>query len=186
MRIYTIIAGVNGVGKSSFTGVLSGLSNNLGAIIDTYNITARLGGKALLGGKEAIRRINECLDKGVSFTQETTLSGSYTLNTIKRAMDKDYYIRLFYIGVNTAEESLKRIKNRVEKGGHDIPAADVQRRYAKRFDDLAKVLPYCNEVHLYDNENGFVEKAEYKNGGLIIKSSAVPKWLSELEKHLTA
>ncbi len=185
MKIYTIIAGVNGVGKSSFSGVLLGETNDLGMIIDTDKITAELGGDKLKGGKSAITKINQSLEMGVNFTQETTLSGSRTLKTIKKARELGYYIRLYYIGVNTAEESLKRIKNRVEKGGHDIPAEDVKRRYNKRFEDLENVLPFCNEVKLYDNENGFMEKAEYKNGSLIIKGGNIPEWLKELREYLS-
>lgn len=184
MKKYTIIAGVNGVGKSSFTGVLSELLNDLGQIIDTDSITAKMNGNKIQGGKEAIQRINNNLNKGISFTQETTLSGTRTLKTIRTAIEQDYYIRLYYIGVSSAEESIKRIKNRVEKGGHDIPSEDVQRRYNKRFEDLVTILPYCNEVHFYDNENGFTEKAEYKNGELIIKSTIIPKWLDELKHYL--
>ncbi len=182
MKIYTIIGGVNGVGKSSLTGVLAAESNDLGVIIDTDKITASLGGDKIKGGKAAIERINQCLEKGINFTQETTLSGSRTLKTIKRARELDYFIRLYYVGVNSAEESIRRIKNRVEKGGHDIPEQDVRRRYSKRFEDLANILPYCNEVRLYDNENGFVEKAEYKNGRLILKGSDIPEWIKALSE----
>ncbi len=184
MKIYTIIAGVNGVGKSSLTGVLIGESSDLGIIVDTDKITSELGGDKLKGGKAAIERINSSLEKGINLTQETTLSGARTLKTIKKARELDYFIRLYYVGVSTAEESIKRIKNRVEKGGHDIPEADVLRRYQKRFEDLVAILPYCNEVKLYDNENGFVEKAEYKNGEIIIKSGSIPKWLEELQQCL--
>ena len=175
MKIYTIIGGVNGVGKSSLTGVLSAICDDLGVIIDTTK---------LKGGKAAIERIDQSLEMGINFTQETTLSGSRTLKTIKKAIDRNYYIRLYYIGVNSAEESIKRIKNRVEKGGHSIPDDDVIRRYGKRFDDLLTILPYCNEVYFYDNENGFIEAAEYKNGQLMIKCDDVPEWLSELKKLL--
>ena len=184
MKTYTIIGGVNGVGKSSLTGVLVAENNDLGVIIDTDRITAESGNDKIKGGKAAIERINSSLERGINFTQETTLSGSRTLKTIKRARELDYFIRLYYIGVNTAEESLKRIKNRVEKGGHNIPDDDVKRRYNKRFDDLMNVLPYCNEAYFFDNENGFVEKAEYKNGSLVIKSNNVPDWLKEFEQLL--
>lgn len=34
MRVYTIIGGVNGVGKSSFTGVLKERSTDFGIIVD--------------------------------------------------------------------------------------------------------------------------------------------------------
>ena len=79
MKIYTIIGGVNGVGKSSLTGVLAAESNDLGVIIDTDKITAALGGDRIRGGKEAIKRINNSLKMGINLTQETTLSGSRTL-----------------------------------------------------------------------------------------------------------
>ena len=78
MKIYTIIAGVNGAGKSSLTGALKAERNDLGQIIDVDKITASLGGRAIEGGKTAIHKINECLDRGISFTQETTLSGVRT------------------------------------------------------------------------------------------------------------
>ena len=184
MKIYTIIGGVNGVGKSSLTGVLASESNDLGVIIDTDKITASLGGDKIKGGKAAIERINNSLAKGINFTQETTLSGSRILKTIKRARELDYFIRLYYVGVNSADESMKRIRNRVEKGGHDIPEQDVKRRYNKRFEDLVNILPYCNEVKFYDNENGFVEKAEYKNGELITKSKSIPEWIKDLKQYL--
>lgn len=60
------------------------------------------------------------------------------------------------------------------------------RRYGKRFEDLAIILPYCNEVRFYDNENGFVENAEYKNGILIFKSNIIPEWIKELELYLNS
>lgn len=184
MKIYTIIGGVNGVGKSSLSGVLSAENTDLGIIIDTDKLTAELGGDRIKGGKLAIERIEDCLKKGINFTQETTLSGVRTLKTIQKARELDYFIRLYYVGVSSSEESIKRIKNRVEKGGHNIAPQDVERRYSKRFEDLAKILPYCNEVRFFDNENGFTEKAEYKNGSLITKGGYVPDWINELADYL--
>ena len=179
MKTYTIIAGVNGSGKSSLTGSLSSVDDTLGIIIDTDEISKKYG--MLDGAKEAIRRIDHCLENGFSFTQETTLSGKKTLHTIRKAKEKGYYIRLLYVAVNSAEESIARIENRVRKGGHNIPEEDVRRRYSTRFEDLKKILPCCDVGEFYDNENGFVSVAEYRNGQLIIKTAVVPAWLKELE-----
>ncbi len=184
MKTYTIIGGVNGVGKSSFTGVLARKTDDLGIIIDTDRINAEFGGDRIKGEKKAIKLIDDCLDRGLSFTQETTLSGVRTLKTIRRAIERDYHIRLYYIGVGSCEESMLRIANRVRKGGHDIPSEDVKRRYEKRFNDLAAVLPYCSEAEFWDNENGFVNVGEYKNGSLVIYGNEQPLWLSELKAHI--
>lgn len=80
MRTYTIIGGLNGVGKSSFTGVLKERCEDLGQIIDVDKITAELGA----GGKAALNRIETCIEKKISFTQETTLSGYHTEATAKK------------------------------------------------------------------------------------------------------
>ena len=184
MKTYTIIGDVNGVGKSSFTGVLKERSTDLGVIVDVDRITAELGGNALAGGKAALGKINECIDKGISFTQETTLSGRKTEATAKQVRDLGYHVRLFYIGLDTAEESLSRIANRVRRGGHDIPYDDVVRRFAGRWEAVSKVLPFCDEAEFYDNDNGFVLVAEYRNGEIRTVGRRCPQWLMDLLKFM--
>ena len=180
MKTYTIVAGVNGCGKSSLTGVLRTEVDQLGTIIDVDKITVACGGNVVEGAKRAVALIDDCLEKGICFTQETTLSGKKTLNTVRRAMEQDYYIRLYYVGLNTMEESLLRIENRVKRGGHNIDTDAVTKRFAKRFEDLLAVLPYCNEATFYDNDNGFRTVAKYKNGELQPIGSNPPLWLTEL------
>lgn len=184
MKTYTIIGGVNGVGKSSFTGILKEQRSDLGIIVDVDKITAELGGNALAGGKAALKKIQDCIDKGVSFTQETTLSGRRTEATAREVTEKGYSVRLYYIGLDSAADSITRIANRVRRGGHDIPAQDVERRFAGRWEAVAKVLPYCTEAEFYDNGNGFVLVAEYRNGELRNVGEFVPTWLKEFREYL--
>ena len=181
----TVFAGgVNGVGKSSFTGILKEQRSDLGILIDVNKITAELGGNALAGGKAALKKINECIEKGVSFTQETTLSGRRTAATAREVIEKGYRVRLYYIGLDSAEESLLRIANRVRRGGHDISQEDVVRRFGERWEAVEKVLPYCDEAEFYDNDNGFQLVAEYRNGELRTVGSHCPNWLAELLRYL--
>lgn len=184
MKIYTIIGGVNGTGKSSLTGVLKAETTDLGRIIDVDTITVSMGGNRLQGGKEAIARIEDCLKKGICFTQETTLSGRRTERTVRRAREQGYYIRLYYVGLDTSKESLKRIQNRVEKGGHDIPPADVLKRFESRFRDVERILPYCDEAVFFDNENGFRAVGEYRNGEVIQTAGRAPEWFARLKEYL--
>ena len=154
MKTYTIIGGVNGVGKSSLTGVLRSELTDLGSVIDVDKLTASLGGDKLAGGKAAIRKIESCLEKGVCFTQETTLSGQRTERTIRAAKEAGYQIRLYYVGLDSTQES------------------------------LARILPYCDTAVFYDNNNGFVEVAEYQNGQLLLKGSYRPQWIVDLAGYL--
>jgi len=183
-KIYTIIGGVNGTGKSSFTGALKTQFTDLGEIIDVDKITANAGVSPIEGGKTALRKINDCLDKGISFTQETTLAGRRTEITASKAKEQGYFVRLFYIGLDTPEECMKRIANRVARGGHNINDEDVRRRFTGRWEALKKILPYCDEVQIFDNDNGFAEVAEYCNGRLLLKSEPSPQWLLDLSENL--
>ena len=166
MKIYTIVAGIDGCGKSSLLGILKTETQHIGQVFDE--------------NENAVALIEECLEREICFTQETTLSGRKTLDTIKRAIAKDYYIRLYYVGLDTMEESLLRIENRVKRGGHNIHTETVANRFSKRFDDLLAVLPYCNEATFYDNDNGFVTVAKYKNGEMHTIGKTLPAWLKEL------
>ena len=165
MRVYTIVGGVDGVGKSSFLGVLKEVDPIVGVLA-------------------ALDQIPACIDRRISFTQETTLSGRKTETTAKQVKDLGYHVRLFYIGLDTAAESLARIQNRVRRGGHDIPENDVERRFAGRWEAVSKVLPYCDEAEFYDNDNGFVKVAEYRNGELRTIGKHLPLWLRDLQEYL--
>ena len=184
MKVFTLIGGVNGAGKSSLTGALKAERTDLGIIIDPDKLAAELGGDEYEGGKLAVARIEKALGNGVNLTQETTLSGGYPKRLAKRAKEAGYDVRLYYVGLDSLPEALQRIQNRVATGGHDIPRQDVERRFARRFEDVAKVLPYCDEAKFFDNDNGFVLVAEYRNGELLPVGEARPAWLCELLKAL--
>jgi predicted ABC-type ATPase len=181
MNVYKIIAGVNGTGKSSFRGVLEGQNVNLGHIIDPNQIAKENNNDLITAAKIAVSSIRGYLDKNVSFTQETTLSGRTVLNTAAKARKAGYKISLYYIGLNSSQESVTRIANRVKKGGHNIPTEKVISRFEKRFDVLKELIVYCDEVSFYDNENGFVKVAEIINGKFRYISAYHPDWIIELK-----
>ena len=170
MKTFTIIGGVNGTGKSSLLGVLSTVTKDMGFVFNN--------------SESFDSGIDDCLPKGVSFTQETTLSGHKTEKTAARAKNLGYTIRLYYVGLDTVQECLDRIENRVRHGGHNIREDDVIRRFAGRWEAVAKVLPYCDIAYFYDNYNGFRKTAEYVNGEFIIMGDDSPKWTSELRDYL--
>ena len=102
---------------------------------------------------------------------------------ICQAHQEGYYIRLFYIGLNTLEDHLIRIQNRVQKGGESVDPVEVKRQFQTRFVDLKMVLPYCNEIEFMDNTNGFCGVAKMQGTELAIAENGrnclwLQEWLS--------
>jgi hypothetical protein len=56
------------------------------------------------------------------------------------AKSRGFEVVLIYIGTESVEINLARIKNRVLQGGHDVPEKDVRRRYQRSFRNLPIAL----------------------------------------------
>lgn len=156
-----------------FLSILKEIDPYLGVIIDTNDILI-----------EATTQ--NCISANVSFTREITLSGYKTEATAKQVKELGYHVRMFYVGLDTLDDSLTRIQNRVRRGGHDIPHNDVTRRFSGRWEAVAKVLPYCDEAEFYDNDNGFVKVAEYRNCEFRTIGMRSPNWILDLQNFLKA
>ena len=180
---YTLFAGVNGAGKSTFFKSLSlaSTSVDLGVRVNTDEIVReQLGGdwkdkKAqMMAGRIAIKTIKNCLNNGLSLNQETTLSGRTIITTIKNAKANGFSIELYYVGLESAQLSIDRVASRVLKGGHGIPEEDILRRYDKSFEHLKIILPLCDKVLVYDNS----KEGSFDNSKplLMVKDGIIRFW----------
>lgn len=169
---YVIFAGVNGAGKSTFYKQLQGFPARR---VNSDEILRQNGGdwrnvsdqaKAM---KEAVIRINDYLKRGISFNQETTLAGNSIISNIKKAKAQGYTVKVYYVGLESADLAVERVGVRVRQGGHGIAEEDVRRRYEQSLENLKKIIPICDVVKVYDNTKSFVNVAIYENG---VRSSA--------------
>ncbi len=103
MKKFTIVGGADSVGKSSFLGSLNEQRGDLGVIVDADKINLRFNGDKVKGEKTASQMISDCLEREISFTPETMLSGHKTLKTVKEAREKNYCVCLYYIGISSSK-----------------------------------------------------------------------------------
>src|SRR5262245_16270274 len=106
------------------------------------NAAAWSQGKLLLE-----RAIAERLD----FVFETTLGGRTITGLLERAAEEGFEIRMWYVGLESPELHLERVRARVARGGHDIPEADIRRRFDASRENLIGLLPKLTQLLLYDN-----------------------------------
>lgn len=88
---FTIFAGVNGAGKSTLfyseEQVDLGVRLNSDELIHAAGLDWKDMRAQITAGKQLLQMQKECLAKGLSFNQETTLSGATILNAIHKAKE---------------------------------------------------------------------------------------------------
>jgi predicted ABC-type ATPase len=157
----TIIAGANGAGKTTITkwdaehfAVIPLLDPD--AISKALQPTAP-GTSAVAAARKVLNSARQHIEKGESFAVETTLSGRGYLQIMLDAKARGFEIVLVYIGTERVEINLSRIRDRVIAGGHNVPEADVRRRYLRSFQNLSAAISRADHTILFDNstEEGY-------------------------------
>ena len=116
---------------------------------------------------------------------ESTLSGNSIIQRMKTAKENGFYVHLNYIGVNSVEINPARVKARVKSGGHFITEDVVKNRYQISLDNLFLVLPYCDEIFIYDNSSIALELIFQLKDNCITQFSAfLPSWCEKILNNL--
>ena len=154
----SVLAGVNGAGKSSIGGAAIRASGanyynpdeiareltvaRPGLTLAEANAAAWQTGRALLE-----RAIQERLD----FAFETTLGGNTIPRLLGEAAKRGTEILVWYVGLASPELHLERVAARVRQGGHPIPEETIRQRYERSRLNLVRLLPSLTALRVYDN-----------------------------------
>jgi predicted ABC-type ATPase len=95
--------------------------------------------------------LERAIDQRLDFTFETTLGGTTMPRLLAEAASRGIEVRVFYVGLASADAHIERVRQRVRAGGHDIPEADIRRRYRHSLLNLVQLLPALTELRVYDN-----------------------------------
>ena len=154
----SVLAGVNGAGKSSIGGARL---RALGA--DYYNAdeaarrilaaNPRLTQREAngLAWNEGRRLLERAIAEGKDYAFETTLGASTIPSLLAQAAEKGAEVWIWFVGLDAPERHLARVKARVATGGHDIPEADVRRRWENSRQNLVALMPKLSRLWVYDN-----------------------------------
>ena len=155
-RVY-IIAGPNGAGKTTFAREFlpnyAACKNFINADLIAQGVSPfSPEAVAFRAGRLMLEEIELYAKRGESFGFETTLSGRSYLSLIRRLKARGYEVHFFYLWISSVELALSRIRSRVSLGGHDVPAADVRRRFGRSIRNfLVHYRPLADSWTLYDN-----------------------------------
>ena len=153
-----VFAGVNGAGKSSVGG-----ESFLATGAEFYNPDE--AARRLRAAKPALTQteanaaawqlgrtlLERAIKNRESFTFETTLGASTIPRLLSQAATRGIEVHVWYAGLSSPELHIQRVKARAARGGHDIPEADIRRRYEHSRLNLIHLMPSLAGLRVYDN-----------------------------------
>ena len=152
-----IVAGPNGSGKTTFAKSFLTLDKAVPIFLNPDLIAAGISPvddeqASFQAGRVLLTDIKNRLANGESFGFESTLSGKTYLTLLKEARRGGYSITIYFFFVDSVDLSLKRIRQRVKEGGHNIPKNSVLRRQSRCFENFWNLYrPFSDDWYLFNN-----------------------------------
>jgi predicted ABC-type ATPase len=107
---------------------------------------------AIAAGRLLLSEIRKSISRSETLALETTLSGKTYVRIFERAVSFGYELELHYLWLSNVEQAIARVRRRVRMGGHDVPTADIRRRFKRSLRHLVgNYLPLATRWVIWDN-----------------------------------
>ncbi len=152
-----IIAGPNGAGKTTASYTLLPEILHCVNFVNADEIARGLSPFSpetvnVQAARIMLDRIEELLSQKADFGIETTLATRSYVQLVHRAQASGYKVHLLFFYLETPEQAIQRVAQRVSNGGHGIPEEVIRRRFKRGIDNLLHLyLPICDSVLIYNN-----------------------------------
>lgn len=152
-----IVAGPNGAGKTTFAREFLPKNARIIHFVNADLIASGLSPlrpelAALAGGRLFLAEVDRFAKARADFAFETTLSGLVYLRRLKRWKAAGYRIEIIFLRLSSPSLALRRVAARVRQGGHNVPRADVLRRFSRGWTNYQQFYwPLADAWTVYDN-----------------------------------
>jgi predicted ABC-type ATPase len=107
---------------------------------------------AIAAARMVLREIDRLAAERTDFAFETTFSGLTYVRRLQAWKQAGYRIEMVYLRLRSVQLALRRIAARVRQGGHDVPRADVVRRFSRGWENFQRIYrPLADSWAVYDN-----------------------------------
>ncbi|MCT8609106.1 zeta toxin family protein [Glaesserella parasuis] len=179
--------GTNGAGKSTLR---SFNQDSVQIVIDSDHIAMQINPDNprladIEAGRKAIELFKFAIRHNISFSMESTLSGTSILQRMEVAK-KNFYTRLNYVGVDDPKINIARVKARVKAGGHFIDEETIKRRYQISRENLIQAILLNDETFIYDNSSDSpkIQLVISANKTVTKLADKLPQWCEDLVNEL--
>ena len=120
--------------------------------VDLSNIPLKPELAAIAAARMVLREIDRLAAERTDFAFETTFSGLTYVRRLQAWKQAGYRIEMVYLRLRSVQLALRRIAARVRQGGHDVPRADVLRRFSRGWENFQRIYrPLADSWAVYDN-----------------------------------
>ena len=156
-RIY-VLAGVNGAGKSSIAG--AAFRQKGGDYYNPDEVARRLiaadptlteTNANSAAWQQGVKLLRRAIEERLDYAFETTLGANTIPRLLAQAGSEGIEIYVWYVGLSSPELHIERVQARVRRGGHDIAAEHIHRRYDRSRLNLIELLPHLAALRVFDN-----------------------------------
>ena len=118
---------------------------------------------------ESVRRIERWLHASIDAHQtvgvETVLATDKYRRLVMRAHEQGFRVGLIYVFLRNADLNVARVRDRVSKGGHDVPEASIRGRRSRSFTQLTWFFDHADRVDIFDNSGAEPRLVARKSDG---------------------
>jgi predicted ABC-type ATPase len=153
-----LIAGCNGAGKTTFAREFllkeAGCANFLNADYLAFGLSPLSPEiAALKAGRLLLDEFKSLIARRETFAFESTLSGTTYLRLLREAKRRGFRLHLHYLWLPIPSIAIARVRERVKKGGHNVPVADIRRRFGRSLAHLVdRYIPLADQWAVWDNQ----------------------------------
>jgi predicted ABC-type ATPase len=100
---------------------------------------------------EGVKLLKRAIAERKDFAFETTLGANTIPRLLAQAASQGIEIYIWYAGLSSPELHVERVQARVRRGGHDIAAEHIYRRFEHSRLNLIELMPHLTALRVYDN-----------------------------------
>lgn len=176
-----LLAGPNGSGKTTFVERVLAPATHLPFVNADVIAAARWpdapSEHAYDASRAAAAERHRLMDRRASFITETVFSHPSKVELVADAVGLGYVVHL-HVMLVPVELSVRRVPERVRRGGHDVPEQKIRERYERLWPLIAAARASADRTAFYDNSRAvdpFRLVATYERGRAI-GPAAWPVW----------
>ncbi len=165
--VLVVFAGPNGSGKSTMNKIAIQRGTLDGPYINADDMTREKLGDVDVktvsqaqmdainrdAANQADQLRQQAIDGRISFITETVMSTPAKIRLMSQAKAAGYEVCLIYVTTQDPAINVQRVRDRVAKGGHNVPEEKIAARYTRAMGLLPVAIQVADMARVYDNSS---------------------------------